>query len=98
SVEKFDYSPEIAVFPHSHDYNWSIDNFGPVYIPEEGKSIDLNVKNLPLYSMIIEEYEGNSLEVKGNQIFINGEIADSYTFKQNYYWMMGDNRHNSEDA
>lgn len=98
SVEKFNYAPTIDVFPHSPGLNWSIDNFGPVYIPEEGKTISLTVQNLPLYRMIIEEYEKNVLEVKGNQILINGEVTNSYTFQQDYFWMMGDNRHNSEDA
>ncbi|MCF7567748.1 signal peptidase I [Sabulilitoribacter arenilitoris] len=86
------------IFPHHPDYNWNIDFFGPLYIPEEGKTIDLNLNVLPLYKRVITEYEGNSLKVKGNQILINGEVANTYTFKQNYYWMMGDNRHNSIDA
>lgn len=98
SVDKFDFGPGMDVFPHSPELDWSIDNFGPVYIPEKGKTINLTVQNLPLYRMIIEEYEKNSLEVKGNQVLINGEVADSYTFLQDYFWMMGDNRHNSEDA
>lgn len=86
------------IFPHSPKYPWNVDFFGPIYIPEEGKTVDLNLDVLPLYRRIIEEYERNKLQVKGNQIFINGALADSYTFKQNYYWMMGDNRHNSVDA
>ncbi|QFZ55266.1 signal peptidase I [Oceanihabitans sp. IOP_32] len=86
------------VFPHHPDYNWNVDFFGPLYIPEAGKTIPINLEVLPLYKRVISEYEGNTLQVKGNQIFINGELADTYTFKQNYYWMMGDNRHNSIDA
>ena len=86
------------IFPHDPNYNWNIDFFGPLYIPEEGKTIDINLEVLPLYKRVITEYEGNTLQVKGNQILINGEIASNYTFKQNYYWMMGDNRHNSIDA
>ena len=86
------------IFPHDPNYNWNIDFFGPLYIPEEGKTIDINLEVLPLYKRVITEYEGNTLQVKGNQILINGEVANSYTFKQNYYWMMGDNRHNSIDA
>ncbi len=86
------------IFPHHPDYNWNVDQFGPLYIPEEGKTININLNNLPLYKRVITEYEGNTLQVKGNQILINGEVADQYTFKQNYYWMMGDNRHNSIDA
>ncbi|GAA4813437.1 signal peptidase I [Litoribaculum gwangyangense] len=86
------------IFPHDPNYNWNIDQFGPLYIPEKGKTIKLNLEVLPLYKRVITEYEGNTLEVKGNQILINREVANSYTFKQNYYWMMGDNRHNSIDA
>ncbi|PWH83302.1 signal peptidase I [Algibacter marinivivus] len=87
-----------SVFPHNPDYKWNTDFFGPIYIPEEGKTIDINLEVLPLYKRVITEYEGNTLQVKGNQILINGEVANTYTFKQNYYWMMGDNRHNSIDA
>lgn len=87
-----------SIFPHSEQYAWSIDNFGPIYIPEEGKTVELNHKSFPFYKRIIEEYEGNDLTLNGDEIYINGKLATSYTFKQNYYWMMGDNRHNSEDA
>ena len=87
-----------SIFPHDPNYNWNVDYFGPLYIPEEGKTIDINLEVLPLYKRVITEYEGNTLQVKGNQILINGEVANTYTFKQNYYWMMGDNRHNSIDA
>ncbi len=87
-----------GIFPRDPSYNWNNDFFGPIYIPEEGKTVDLNVEVLPLYKRIITEYEGNDLKVNGNQILINGEIANNYTFKQDYYWMMGDNRHNSQDA
>ncbi|MCB4808012.1 signal peptidase I [Tamlana sp. 62-3] len=94
--EKGERDPNI--FPHDPNYNWNVDQFGPLYIPEEGKSIEITIDNLPLYKRAITEYEGNTLSVNGNQILINGEVANSYTFKQNYYWMMGDNRHNSIDA
>jgi len=86
------------VFPHSNLYPWSDDNYGPIYIPEAGKTVEINTKSLPFYKRIIEVYENNNLTVNGDEIFINGKLATSYTFKQNYYWMMGDNRHNSEDA
>ncbi|WP_298499989.1 signal peptidase I [uncultured Algibacter sp.] len=86
------------IFPQDPNYNWNVDQFGPLYIPEEGKTIAINLDVLPLYKRVITEYEGNTLQVKGNQILINGEVTDTYTFKQNYYWMMGDNRHNSIDA
>lgn len=96
--------PEDGIFPDFKDgnpsvtNNWNGDNFGPIYIPQAGKTIALNKETLPLYKLIITEYEGNTLEVKDNEIKINGKIATSYTFKQDYYWMMGDNRHNSLDA
>jgi signal peptidase I len=85
-------------FPQDPNYNWNVDFFGPIYIPEAGKTIDINLNMLPLYKRVITEYEDNTLHVKGNQILINGEVATTYTFKQNYYWMMGDNRHNSIDS
>jgi signal peptidase I len=87
-----------GIFPHHPDYNWNNDFFGPLYIPEAGKTIDINLEVLPLYKRLITEYESNDLRVEGNQIYINDELATSYTFKQDYYWMMGDNRHNSLDA
>jgi signal peptidase I len=96
--------PEDGIFPDFQDgkpsitNNWSCDNFGPIYIPEAGKTVALNKESLPFYKIIINEYEGNSLKVVGNDIYVNDKIATTYTFKQNYYWMMGDNRHNSLDA
>lgn len=78
--------------------NWSCDNYGPIYIPQAGKTVNLDLKSLPFYRKIISEYEGNTLKVVGNDIFINDKKATTYTFNQNYYWMMGDNRHNSLDA
>ncbi len=86
------------IFPHDPNYNWNNDFFGPLYIPEAGKTIDINLDVLPLYKRLITEYENNDLRVEGNQIFINNELTTTYTFKQDYYWMMGDNRHNSLDA
>lgn len=87
-----------SVFPHNEQYLWSVDNYGPIYIPEEGKTVELNAKSIPFYKRIIEVYENNDLTIHGDEIFINGKLVTNYTFKQNYYWMMGDNRHNSEDA
>ncbi len=78
--------------------NWSVDNYGPIWIPKAGATTNLTVSNLPFYSRIIEVYENNKLEVKGQDIYINGQKSNSYTFKQDYYWAMGDNRHNSEDS
>ena len=85
-----------SIFPHTE--NWNVDNFGPIYIPQAGKTVALNLETLPFYSRIITEYEKNKLEIKGSDIYINGTKTNSYTFQQNYYWMMGDNRHNSEDS
>ncbi|MQP53006.1 MULTISPECIES: signal peptidase I [unclassified Flavobacterium] len=87
---------EKSIFPGNKD--WNVDNLGPIYIPEAGKSIELNKETLPFYKKVIGEYEGNDLKVNGNEIRINGELATSYNFKQDYYWMMGDNRHNSLDS
>ncbi|MDP2089903.1 MAG: signal peptidase I [Flavobacteriaceae bacterium] len=87
-----------SVFPHNEQYPWSRDNFGPIYIPEAGKTVTLTLKTLPFYKRIIEEYENNELKVEGDKILIDGKEVTSYTFQQDYYWMMGDNRHNSEDA
>ncbi|MBN2637718.1 MAG: signal peptidase I [Bacteroidales bacterium] len=87
------------IFPHdTTQYKWNRDNFGPIYIPKKGATIALNLKVLPLYRRIIRVYEGNKLEVKDGKIYINGKEADHYTFKMNYYWMMGDNRDNSADS
>ncbi|MFM9826588.1 signal peptidase I [Flavobacterium sp.] len=85
-----------GVFPHIN--KWNRDNYGPIYIPQAGKSIAINLTTLPFYSRIITEYEGNKVEIKGSDIYINEIKTKSYTFKQDYYWMMGDNRHNSEDS
>ncbi len=87
------------LYPLNAVTGWTRDNYGPVWIPAKGKSIGLTLKNLPVYERCIKVYEGNDLKVddKGN-IFINGKLAKSYTFKMDYYWMMGDNRHNSADS
>ncbi len=90
---------DVAIFPPaSKDYPWNIDNYGPLIIPKKDSTIQLTVKNLPLYEKIIEEYEANTLEVKNGKILINEIASDNYTFKMNYYFMMGDNRHNSADS
>ena len=87
-----------SVFPYSADYPWSRDNFGPLKMPKAGETIDLNIKNLVLYDRIITAYEGNKLEVKGSDIYINGKKTNTYTFQMNYYFMLGDNRHKSADS
>ena len=86
------------LFPHSEQYKWNEDNFGPIWIPKKGATVELTLNSLPFYQRAIEAYEGNTLSTQGNQIFINGEEVQSYTFKQDYYWMMGDNRHSSSDS
>ena len=86
------------LFPRDPAYPWNYDNFGPIYIPKKGETVELNLEVIPLYRRLIREYERNDLVVRGNQILINGVPATSYTFKQDYYWMMGDNRNNSIDA
>lgn len=88
----------LRIFPYSENHKWTRDNYGPVWIPEKGAEIELTKENLPLYSRAITAYEGNSLEVKDDGIYINGVLSDRYTFKQDYYFMMGDNRHNSADS
>ena len=87
-----------GTYPNHPDYNWTIDNFGPIYIPQKGVTVNLTKDILPVYSRIIDVYENNTLEVKDSTIYINGKIANSYTFKMNYYWLMGDNRHSSWDS
>ncbi|MFA9188596.1 signal peptidase I [Flavobacterium magnesitis] len=88
----------LKTFPHNINYKWNADYYGPIYIPKKGKTIALNTNVLPLYKRLITEYEGHQLAVKGNQIYIDDNIVSTYTFKQDYYWMMGDNRDNSIDS
>ena len=90
-------NPDIFPFD-TLNYPWNVDNFGPLYIPKKGERVELNLKTLPLYERIIGVYEGNTLEVRDSVILVNGQPADSYTFQMDYYWMMGDNRHQSADS
>jgi len=89
-------SPEL-IFPEDN-FNWNLDNFGPIKVPQKGSQVDISTDNIELYRRIIETYENNKLEVIDNEIYINDNLASSYTFSMNYYWMMGDNRHNSLDS
>jgi signal peptidase I len=86
------------VFPQDSTISYNRDNFGPLVVPAKGQTVKLSMKNLPIYRRIIEVYEKNKLEIKDNKIYINGKETDSYTFKMDYYFMMGDNRHNSQDS
>ena len=87
-----------ALFPDDPEFGWNLDHFGPVWVPKKGVTINITVSNLPLYKRIIAVYEENDLMVKGDRIYINGTPVSTYTFKMNYYWMMGDNRYNSADS
>ena len=97
AIEETDTSNSIF-FPNNKRFSWNNDHFGPLYIPKAGDKIDLNIKTLPLYKKIITDYEFNDLKVIDEDILINGIKENEYVFKQDYYWMMGDNRYNSEDS
>lgn len=101
SVERYinkNYNSD-ATFPHRPElYPWNEDNYGPLWIPKAGVTVELTMDNLPLYERIIKNYELNDLQVSDSTIRINGAVANSYTFKMDYYFMMGDNRHNSLDS
>jgi signal peptidase I len=86
------------LFPFDSAHKWNVDNYGPIIIPKAGVTTPISVQNISLYTRIINAYEGNDLQIKDNKIYINGKEATSYTFKMNYYWLMGDNRHNSADS
>jgi signal peptidase I len=98
SAEPISTDPDPSLYPQNLHKHWSTENYGPIWIPKKGATIALNAETLPIYERCIRAYEGNDLEVKGEEIYINGEKADSYTFNMDYYWMMGDNRHNSADS
>jgi len=86
------------IFPFDSAYPWNVDNFGPVWVPKQGVTIPINISNICFYERIISVFEGNRLEIKDGKIFINGKESKEYTFKMDYFWMMGDNRHNSADS
>jgi signal peptidase I len=86
------------IFPLGNK-TWTRDNYGPIYIPKKGATVEINAKNYSLYEHVIRNYEHNTLELRDSStVFINGKKSDKYTFKMDYYWMMGDNRHNSADS
>ncbi len=99
AVKNYEPNP-VRLFPHAPKYHpdWTVDNFGPIFIPKAGSTVKLDKKSIKFYERIINVYEENDFEVKNGQYYINGEASTEYTFKMNYYWMMGDNRHNSEDS
>ena len=98
SIELNTEASDLDIYPLNGNLHWTRDNYGPVWIPKKGESIELTLENLPIYERPIRTYEGNDLEVKDGKIYINGKVATKYTFKLDYYWMMGDNRHNSLDS
>ena len=98
SVNRYIYTPNDEVFPQWGAPRWSQDNYGPIWIPKKGDTVQLTAENLPLFRRIIEAYEGHTLEERDGRIVIDGKEATEYTFAMNYYWMMGDNRHNSADS
>ncbi|MEZ5039723.1 MAG: S26 family signal peptidase [Saprospiraceae bacterium] len=89
-----------SLFPHDpkHFPAWTVDDFGPIWIPKKGATVTISLNNIALYRRIIDIYEDHDLQEKADGVYIDGQLATSYTFQQNYYWMMGDNRHNSEDS
>ncbi|MCB0795000.1 MAG: S26 family signal peptidase [Flavobacteriales bacterium] len=89
---------KLPYFPNHPDFDWSEDNYGPIWIPKKGTTIELTLANLPLYERAIRVYEKNELSVSDGKILINGEETSGYTFQQDYYWLMGDNRHRSQDS
>ncbi len=88
-----------SIFPYyDKSHPWSRDQFGPVWVPQKGATLTLNAENYPMYERVIRSYEGNTLENRNGIYFINGKQTNTYTFKMDYYWMMGDNRHKSQDS
>ena len=88
----------LLIFPFREEFKWTRDNFGPLWIPAKGATVELTASNLPLYERLIRDYEHHDLKVRDGAIVIDGQEASSYTFEQDYYFMMGDNRHNSLDS
>ena len=98
SIEINTEASDLEIYPLNGNKHWTRDNYGPIWIPAKGKSIELTLDNIAVYERPIKVYERNDLQIRDGKIFINGKEAKSYTFKMDYYWMMGDNRHNSADS
>jgi signal peptidase I len=93
-----DIDSQESVFPYAPTSPWSRDNFGPIWIPARGATLTLTAENYPIYQRAIRVYEGNQFELKDGKFWLNGQLVTQYTFKMNYFWMMGDNRHGSQDS
>ena len=93
-----DIDPQSPVFPFVAGSNWALDNYGPIWIPAKGATLTLTPANYPIYERAIRVYEGNDFEMRQGKFYLNGQPVTQYTFKMNYYWMMGDNRHQSQDS
>src|SRR5690606_13052668 len=105
SVKIFDYPDgDLDLFPNNENYSWEVNNYGPIYMPQKGTTVSITPETLPFNQRIIEVYEGSELGIEnkitqaGTEVLLNGKSITDYTFKMDYYWMMGDNRNNSEDA
>jgi signal peptidase I len=98
SVRPFPQSKDKPLFPEGPQYDWTLDNYGPLHIPKKGQTVKLTPQNLPKYKRLIHIYEGHDLKEEDSTIYIDGEPADEYTVEMNYYFVMGDNRHNSLDS
>ncbi|MBQ6155714.1 MAG: signal peptidase I [Bacteroidales bacterium] len=91
-----EYDPDI--FPHDSNYKWNKDFFGPITIPQKGMAVEITPENIALYEKVIHNYEGHDVQVQDGKVLIDGQVATNYTFAMDYYFMMGDNRHNSADS
>ena len=98
SLETYEDRSGTLVFPYDKMHKWTIDDFGPLWIPKKGETLTLTAENYPLYERAIRTYEGNKLDVKDGKFYINNKLTNQYTFNMDYFWMMGDNRHDSQDS
>ena len=93
-----DIDSQEMVYPYADGSTWTRDNYGPIWIPAKGATLTLTKDNYPVYARAIRVYEGNQFELKDGKFILNGQPVTQYTFRMNYYWMMGDNRHGSQDS